>query len=115
MTAEMEKHLEESLGRALQEAEKPALRAVPKPVTLTEQWSKLRSIDQELRKRIRHERLMITSEFDRLIVATNADFDMRLEDAQTAIEADRRKALQVLVDQTGEKLREHDLLARQME
>ena len=114
---EIEKELDEAIGKAVAETIKPSpLRPVPpKPLSLSDQWSKLQAIDQELRNRIRRERMMISAEFDRLLLETNADYDRRIDDATTRLDAERRTAIQVLIDQTAEKLREHELLARRMD
>jgi hypothetical protein len=117
---EMEKELEAALTKAASEIgpfERQPLRPItmPKPVSLTDQWTKLESIERELRTRIRRERMMITAEYERLVVETNTDFDKRVDDALTKLDHERRTALQNLADHTAEKLREHELLTKRMD
>ena len=114
---ELENELVDSIGKAMEETVRPppTLRPVPpKPMGLSDQWTKLQAIDRELRSRIRQEKLMLSAEFDRLLLATNADYDQRIDDAVAKMENERRAAVQALVAQTAEKLREHELLARRM-
>ena len=111
------KDLEDEVARAVDEMQKPPtqLKPVqPRPQTLSEQWSRGQQIMEELKRRVQRERMAIQAEFDRLLVETNTDFDKRVDDAVARLDKDRRVAIQTLVDQTADRLREHELLAQKM-
>jgi hypothetical protein len=114
---ELEKELEDVIGKAVAEPVKPTpLRTVPPPPaqSLTQQWDTLAKIESELRTRIRRERGMITAEHDRLWTETRTDYDRRIDEAVAKLESERQTALRTLADQTAAKLREHDLLKERM-
>jgi hypothetical protein len=113
---ELEKELEDVIGKAVAEPVKPTpLRPIPPaPQSLTQQWDALTRIESELRNRIRRERGMIIAEHDRLWTETKTDYDRRIDDAVAKLESERQAALRTLADQTAVKLREHDLLKERM-
>ena len=117
--SEIEKELETAVAKAVSEMnlpERPPLRtvAMPQPVSLTDQWTKLQNIETELRTRIRRERMAINAEYERMVVETNTDFDRRVDDALSKLDRDRHAALHTLSQQTETRLREIETLIKRM-
>ena len=83
-------------------------------MSLTDQWLKLEGIEQELRRRIRRERLAISAAYDKQVVEINQETDRKVEEALMKLESERHALLQALAATTAEKLREHELLAKRM-
>jgi hypothetical protein len=106
------KELETILER---EHKAPALKPVPKvDLTLAQQWDMGEKIMTELRDRVRRERQGIIAEYDRGVTDLESDFTARIEEAIASLEAEKRTALRTLADNTAQKLREHELLAKRM-
>lgn len=113
---EAEKALDAAIGKAVEETMKPLpLRTVPpKPVSLSEQWGKAQAIEVELRSRVQREKMAAKAEFDRLMLDIRTDYERRRDDALTILYKEERNAMQRLIEQTAEKLRELELLAQRM-
>jgi hypothetical protein len=111
------KNLENEMAKDFPEARQP-LKVAPirqdKPVSLTEQWSRLVEIDKELRDRVRRSRSEMMAAFDAAVVAIKTDFDRRVEEAVADLEAKRQQELRRLTNDTEAKLRDLDLLAARM-
>jgi hypothetical protein len=113
MTSEQEKQMEDAVEQAVEETVKQ-FPARHHTATLTNQWETLGRYEQELRDRVRRERLAIVAEYERLLVETKADFDRRKDDAVSQLDKQYTAALRLLRDQMETKLREHDLLSQRM-
>ena len=114
MTSEQEKEIEEAVEAAVEESVKQ-FPARHHTATLATQWETLGRYEQELRDRVRRERLAIVAEYERLVTETNADFERRLDDAMSALSKQRLTALRTLRDKMEDKMREHDLLSQRMQ
>jgi hypothetical protein len=99
---------------------KPVLKPVPKhldakaDLTLSQQWDMGEKIMAEIRDRVRRERQGIIAEYDRGVTDIESEFTARIEEAIASLEAEKRLALRTLADNTAQKLREHELLAKRM-
>jgi hypothetical protein len=110
MTA-LEQELEAELDKGLAEA--PPLRLAPKKEqSLLGQWSILEKIEVELRSRIRREEIDIRTTYDAVFARINSDYDLRISDAVATLESKRKMELRQLIDDTAERLRDHETLKR---
>lgn len=91
------------------------LRPAPKTqASLTEQWGLLEKIETELRDRIRRERTEIIANHDRRWIDIQNDFKQRISEEVAKLERLRDLELAELTEQTQEKIREHEILAKRM-
>jgi len=113
----IDQELETAVADAVSEEahdDSPPVETQSRPLTLAEQLGTIQRAEQELRRRLRRERMDIQARYDAMVVEINNDFDRRIEYAVTGLEDDRRAALARMRDSTAERLREHELLVQKM-
>lgn len=99
----------------LDQRKEATLRVAPKaPVSLTEQWGLLEKIETELRDRIRRERTDIIAAYEARRVSIVNDYNQRITEEIAKLEKLRDIEMAELNEQTQEKIREHELLAKRM-
>jgi hypothetical protein len=99
----------------MSETKENTLRSItPQAVSLSDQWTKLETIERELRDRIRRDRNTILAEHDRLWVSIQSDYTQRISEEVARLEKMREADLHELTVKTAEQLREHEMLAKRM-
>jgi hypothetical protein len=109
----MEKELETAITQAVSDM-RPLRAVTPRQTTVTEQWKRLKTIERDLRERIARERVDIMADHERKWTEIHSDNARRKSDALAKLDRDLEDNKTVLIAETQSKLREHDMLLKQL-
>lgn len=115
MKDDLEKALDKDLQNEFQREGKLSPVAQPRKDTLLDSWTKLETIEQDLRQRIRHERQNIVAEYERAVTEIKLAYASKIENTVAMLEDDRNRELRRLRESAQQKLRDHDTLIKRLE